>query len=144
MKYFKHTLLALMLLLAFQQAEAQAYKFLATGFSVLEKTPKGKWGEWSDLQKTSLVITLDTSKNRIVVYSQEIQLYQIVEYHEKEENENDLIYPFTCRDDDGQLFSIQIITRKKQANRKQLYINQREVILVYNIENFPGGDDHKQ
>jgi hypothetical protein len=144
MKIIKMLLITLMLILGYQQAEAQSYKFLATGFSVLEKKPRGGWGDWSDLQKTSLVITLDTSKDRIIVYSQEIQLYQIVEYHEKEENENDLIYPFTCRDDDGQIFSIQIITRKKQGNRKQLYINQSEVILVYNIENFPGGEDHKQ
>lgn len=140
----KQILIVLMLTAGIYQAKAQSYKFLATGFSVLEKTPKGKWGEWSDLQKTSLVINLDTTKNRIVVYSQEVQLYQIVEYHEKEENETDLIYPFTCRDDDGQIFSIQIITRKKQGNRKQLYINQSDVILVYNIENFPGGDDHKR
>lgn len=144
MKYIGKILIVLMLTFASQHSSAQAYKFLATGFSVLEKDNKGKWGNWSDLQKTSLVINLDTDKNRIVVYSQEIQLYQIITYHEKEENENDLIYPFTCSDDDGQLFSISIITRKKQGGRKQMYINQSDVMIVYNIENFPGGNDHKQ
>jgi len=120
----------------FQNAEAQVYKFQAYGFSVLEKTPQGTWGKWSDLQKTNLIISLDTDKNRIVVYSQEIQLYRIVGYEPKEESETDLIYPFTCEDDDGQKFTISIITRKNQNNRKQMYINQKDVIIVYNIVNF--------
>ncbi len=116
-------------------AAAQVYKFQTTGFSVLEKNSRGLWGTWSDFQKSSIVITLDTEKNRIVVYSQEIQLYRIVSYQPQEENETDLIYPFTCMDDDGQKFTISIITRKNQGNRKQLYINQKDFIIAYNIEN---------
>lgn len=115
---------------------SQTYKFLSTGFSVMERNDKGDWGKWTDLQDTSLVIALDTSKNRIVIYSQEIQLYDIVNYEEMEENENDLIYPFTCKDDDGVPFTISIITRKKQNNRKQLYINHKNFIVVYNIVNY--------
>lgn len=117
-------------------SNAQVYKFQATGFSVLEKNAKGSWGKWSDLQPTALIISLDTNKNRIIVYSQELQLYQIVKYQEKEENDNDIIYPFTCTDNDGEPFTISIITRKNQNNRKQLYINQKDVIVVYNIVNF--------
>jgi hypothetical protein len=124
-------------------SQAQSYKFLTTGLSVMEKNDKGEWGKWSDLQPVSIVITLDTSKNRIVVYSQEVQLYDILTYQERQENENDLVYPFTCKDDDGREFDISIITRKNQNNRKQLYINQKDVIVVYNIVNFPEGDHKK-
>ena len=53
-----------------------------------------------------------------------------------EENENDLVYPFTCRDDDGVPFTLSIITRKNQNNRKQLYINHKDFIVVYNIVNY--------
>ncbi|HEY0091942.1 MAG TPA: hypothetical protein VGB43_05585 [Flavobacterium sp.] len=118
-------------------ASAQVYKFQTTGFSVLEKNERGKWGKWSDLQKAEIVITLDTNKNRIIVYSQEIQLYKILSYGEKEENDNDIIYTFQCADNDGLEFTIAIITRKNQGNRKQLYLNQKDVIVVYNIENLP-------
>src|SRR5690606_4163887 len=106
------------------------------GFAVMSKNERGKWGDWSDFQKSSMVITLDTNKDRIVVYSQEIQLYRIVSYEPEEENENDLIYPFVCQDDDGQRFNISIITRKNQGNRKQMYINQGDFIIAYNIENY--------
>lgn len=133
--------LILFLSLGIQNAYSQVYKFKSTGFSVLEKDNKGNWGKWSDLQKSTLVIALDTQKDRIVVYSQEIQFYKILEYLEKEESESDLIYPFTCQDIDGEPFTISIITRKNQNNRKQLYINQKNVIIVYNIVNILEKDD---
>jgi len=126
----------LFLIFGLQHGYSQSYKFLATGFSVLEKDDKGNWGKWSELQNSSIVITLDTTKNRIVIYSQEVQLYDIIEYQNKEENNDDLIYPFTCKDDNGMPFTISIITRKKQDNRKQLYINQKNIIVVYNIVNY--------
>jgi hypothetical protein len=137
MKYIKILFLFLLLNLGIQNTFAQVYKFEATGFSVLEKDTKGAWGKWSDLQPVNIVITLDTDKNRIIVYSKEIQLYEIQNYEEKQESESDEIYPFVCKDVDGEEFTISIITRKSQDNRKQLYINQKNVIIVYNIVNFP-------
>lgn len=137
MKYIKILFLFLLLSLGIQNTFAQVYKFEATGFSVLEKDNKGAWGKWSDLQAVNIVITLDTDKNRIIVYSKEIQLYEIQNYEEKQESESDEIYPFVCKDIDGEEFTISIITRKNQNSRKQLYINQKNVIIVYNIVNFP-------
>lgn len=131
----KTLLFILFFAIGIQESHSQVYKFKTTGFSVLEKDNKGKWGKWSDLQNAKIIITLDTNKNRIIVYSQEIQFYEIMDYQPKEETEADLIYPFTCKDIDDQEFTISIITRKNQNNRKQLYINQRNVIIVYNIEN---------
>lgn len=137
MKTIKILLLFLFLSLVIQQTFSQTYKFEVTGFSVMEKDTKGAWGSWSDLQSVNIVIALDTDKNRIIVYSKEIQLYEIQNYEQKQESETDEIYPFVCKDIDGEPFTISIITRKNQDNRKQLYINQRNVIIVYNIVNFP-------
>ncbi len=124
------------LFIAIQNSYCQSYKFLTTGYSVMEKDENGKWGKWSELKDAAIVVNLDTTKNRIIIYSQEIQLFDIINYEAKEENDTDLIYPFTCKDDDGVPFTISIITRKNQENRKQLYINQKNVILMYNIINF--------
>ena len=134
MKKLKLVFLMLMLVGGLQAVSAQTYKFMTKNFSVLEKTPRGPWGKWSDLQDAALIVTVDTNKNRIVVYSQEVQLYTIDTYGEREETETDIIYPFVCRDNDGEKFTISLITRKKQNYRKQLYINHRDVIVVYNIE----------
>lgn len=113
-------------------AQSQVHQFKTTGFAVLEKSKAG--GKWSEFQPSAMAITLDTNKNRIVIYSQEIQLYRIESYEPVEESEDDIVYPFACRDDDGQTFTITIITRKKQGNRRQLYINQRDYVIAYNIE----------
>ena len=125
----------LLITLGWQQSYGQVYKFSTSGFSVLEKNEKGKWGEWSDLELSKMMVSLDTNKNRIVIYSQIIQLLEIVEYLPTTENETDIVYGFTCKDNDGVDCTVSIIIRKKQDNRKQLYINYGDQIIVYNIYN---------
>jgi hypothetical protein len=126
-------LLLFFLGLGFHQSYSQTYQFKTSGFSVLEKNERGKWGEWSNLDLVNLSVVLDTNKHRIVVYSQEIQLFKILDYIEREENDTDIVYSFMCKDNDGRDCKLSIITRKKQDYRKQLYINYDNHIIVYNI-----------
>ena len=125
----------ILLFLAFglQQVQSQSYQFKTSGFSVLEKNERGKWGDWSNLDLVNLSVILDTNKHRIVVYSQEIQLFNILSYIEREENDTDVVYSFMCKDNDGRECKLSIITRKKQDYRKQLYINYDDHIIVYNM-----------
>lgn len=125
----------LFLVLGLHSSYGQSYKFKTSGFSVLEKNEKGKWGKWSDLNLVNVLVSLDTNKSRIVVYSQIIQLFEIIEYQTTEENDTDIVYSFTCKDNEGVDCTVSIITRKKQENRKQLYINYDNRIIVYNIFN---------
>ena len=126
-------ILLLFLGLGFQKSYSQVYKFKTSGFSVLEKTEKGKWGKWSDLELVNILVSLDTNKSRIVVYSQIIQLFEIIDYQDRTENDSDIVYTFTCKDNDGIDCTVSIITRKKQENRKQLYITYPDHVIVYNI-----------
>lgn len=133
MNFIRTAILLLFLLFGLQEAQSQSYNFKTSGFSVLEKNQKGKWGEWSNLDLVNLSVVLDTNKHRIVVYSQEIQLFSILDYIEREENDTDITYSFMCKDNDGRECKLSIITRKKQDYRKQLYINYDDHIIVYNI-----------
>lgn len=135
MSKIKIYIVLLFLGLSIQHSYGQKYKFKTSGFSVLEKNERGKWGKWSDLKLVNLLVSLDTDKNRIVVYSQVIQLFEIVEYQPAEENDTDIVYSFTCKDNNGDDCTLSIITRKNQDNRKQLYINYNNRIIVYNIFN---------
>lgn len=126
-------ILLFFLALGLQKVQSQSYHFKTSGFSVLEKNERGKWGEWSNLNLVNLSVVLDTNKHRIVVYSQEIQLFSILDYIEREENDTDITYSFVCKDNDGRECKLSIITRKKQDYRKQLYINYDDHIIVYNI-----------
>lgn len=129
------TFFVMLLMMVSVNAAAQTYTFKTTGFSVMERNANGEWGKWSDLKPAEIIVTLDTTKDRIVIYSQEIQVYKIVNYDAKEENETDLVYPFTCADENGWPCVISFITRKSQDNRKQLYIKHQDVVLMYNIVN---------
>jgi len=126
-------IIVLFLAFGLQQVQSQSYQFKTSGFSVLEKNERGKWGEWSNLDLVNLSVILDTNKHRIVVYSQEIQLFRILDYIEREENDTDIVYSFMCKDNDGRECKLSIITRKKQEYRKQLYINYDDHIIVYNM-----------
>ncbi|MBF2708729.1 hypothetical protein IR213_09020 [Flavobacterium soyangense] len=122
--------------LGLHQSYGQTYKFSTSGLSVLEKDQRGNWGKWSDLKLVNILVKLDTDKNRIIVYSEAIQVFEIVDYIPLEESETDSVYSFTCKDNNGEDCTLSIITRKKQDNRKQLYINYDDRIILYNIFNY--------
>jgi hypothetical protein len=130
------SLFLLLVLFAVASAKSQTYKFVATGFSVMERNSNGEWGNWSDLQDTKLIISLDTDKDRFLIYSQEIQWYDILAYQKEEETDENIISPFSCKDEDGYAVNLSIIKRKNQGNRKQLYITRKNFVLVYNIEHY--------
>lgn len=122
--------------LGLHQSYGQTYKFSTSGLSVLEKDQRGNWGKWSDLNLVNILVKLDTDKSRIIVYSEAIQVFEIIDYIPLEESETDGVYSFTCKDNNGEDCTISIITRKKQDNRKQLYINYEDRIILYNIFNY--------
>ena len=80
-----------------------------------------------------IVVNLDTNKNRISIYSEVIQLFEIVEYLKAEESDTDIIYSFVCKDNSGENSTLSFITRKNQDNRMQLYVKYDDRVLVYNI-----------
>jgi hypothetical protein len=121
--------------LSLHQSYGQTYKFSTSGLSVMQKDQKGNWGNWSYLDLVNILVKLDTDKNRIIIYSEAIQAFEIVDYIPLEESETDSVYSFTCKDNNGENCTLSIITRKKQDNRKQLYINYEDRIILYNIFN---------
>ena len=129
-------LLSLFLFFGLNHGFSQNYKFKTTGLSVSVKGENGKFGDWSELKPVSILVNLDSKKNRIVIYSEVIQLFEIVEYLPTEENETDLVYPFVCKDNNGEDCTLSFITRKNQQNRKQLYVKYDDRVLAYNIVNF--------
>lgn len=135
MKLLRLFLVTLFFAFGLTETQAQVFKFKADSFSVLEKDQNDKWGKWSKFEPSTVLITLDGDKDRVVVNSQEIQLYRILAYGEKLVTEDDETIPMKCADNDGGLCTILIVTRKNQNNRKQFYINYDDVKIVYNVYN---------
>ncbi len=135
MKIYPSVLLLLLLSFGLQKSVAQTLTFKTSSVSYTEKNERGKWSGWSDFVKAELIIDIDAKKNRIVVNSPELQVFTILAYGEKTEDENAKVVPFDCIDHNGSKAKIFVITKKKEANRMQFYINYAEVKFVYNIYN---------
>jgi hypothetical protein len=136
MSKLKIGFLFLLLFFGLNYGFSQTYKFKTTGLSVSQKGENGKFGDWSELKVVNILVNLDTNKNRISIYSEAIQLFEIIQYLPEEENSTDIIYSFVCKDNSGEDCTVSFITRKNQENRKQLYIKYEDRVLVYNVVNF--------
>lgn len=134
MNKLKKSFLVLFLVFGINQGFSQFYKFKTTGLSVSQKV-QGKFGKWSELTPVSIIINLDTKKNRVVIYSEVIQVFEIIEYLPDEENDSDIVYSFVCKDTNGENCTVSFITRKNQDNRKQVYVKYEDRVLAYNIVN---------
>jgi len=135
MKIYPSLLLLFFLSFGIQSANAQTLKLKTSSVSITEKNEKGKWSDWSDFVKADLVITMDGKKDRIVINSPEIQVFTILAYGDRFETDNDKVVPFECIDNNGSKCQIFVITKKKEDNRMQFYVNYSEVKFVYNIYN---------
>mgnify|MGYP003677984873 FL=1 len=113
---------------------SQQFLFKTTSFSVTEKNSKGKWTEWTKPSKAEMIIKIDGVSHRVVVYSEEIQLFNIIKYNEVKKTETDIISSYNCIDNNGIECVVSVYTRKNQNNRKQLYITYDDMIIEYNIE----------
>lgn len=115
-------------------ASAQPIRFKTSSVSFTDKDKNG-WNEWSEFVPANVLITLDAKKDLITVNSSEIQSFKIKSYGEITDNEEVNIVPFECMDNKFSKCTILIITKKKENNRMQFYINYNEVKFVYNIYN---------
>lgn len=135
MKNLRFLFLFLILGFGFQSSHAQPIRFKSSSVSFTEKKNDGTWNEWSDFVDANVLITLDAKKNLILINSAEVQSFKIKAYGEIEDNEELNIVPFECVDNRYSNCNIFIITKKKENNRMQIYINYNEVKFVYNVYN---------
>lgn len=112
---------------------AQQFRFKTTSLTVLEKNNKNDWGKWSKPESTELYVTLDYEKNKIVIYSREIQHYSIVEYLDKEVTKTDEINSYLCKNQEGTAVKISFFTRIDLGNKPQLYVYFKDFIFCYDI-----------
>ncbi len=131
MKSIKY--LFLVLFLSLSVAQAQQYRFKTTGFMVSEKTKFGEWSVWSKFQKSEMVVVLDADKDRIVVYSEVLQLFNIIKYYDQKETKEGNVVSFLCIDNTGIECDISIFTRKDKNNLKQLYVYYDNRVVAYNM-----------
>lgn len=125
----------LFLLFAFSTTvHSQKYRFETSGISMSVIDKNGKWTEFTKFKDAKIVVTLDTQKNRISVYSEIIQFFKIINYKETIVNDGNEIASFECANQDGEACLLSIYTYKNQSIKNRLYINYRDRIFAYNMK----------
>ncbi len=113
---------------------SQVYRFKTSTVAVILKNEKGSWGEWSKPKEANLVVSVDDSKNRIIVYSEVIQLFEIVEYVAEKFGKTEDKAVFICKNNEGESCQISFVTKKEEGNRKELFIAYEDRIISYDIK----------
>ncbi|WP_396156220.1 hypothetical protein [Flavobacterium sp.] len=116
-------------------ASAQPIRFKTSSVSFTDKKDNGDWNDWSEFVEANVLISMDPKKDLITVNSNEVQSFKIKAYGEIQDTDEANIVPFDCLDNKFSKCTIIIITKKKENNRMQFYINYNEVKFVYNIYN---------
>ncbi len=124
----------LLFLLAFSAvvASAQSLKFNAYELSYRYVDGDGEWSEWSDWEKTSILVIINLDEDLITVYSQKMQKYNVKEYVGENEDSDGNSMTFNCVNDDGVNCNIRIRAQKNGV--RQLYVDFEDFSWVYNLD----------
>ncbi|MCE2682325.1 MAG: hypothetical protein ACK49D_07195 [Flavobacteriia bacterium] len=112
---------------------SQVVKLRSTTMLFRLPTEDNDWTDWSEPEEASVLITWDTSKNRITIYSATTQEYDIADYQGKEtDDDGDDFLSFYCVDGEGETCLVKLATLNSQNGRKQVYVFCDNKILLYN------------
>lgn len=129
-KYLILLLMSLMTLSVF----ADTYKYKATNFAYKIKNDYGRWTDWSDWERSSVLIVISLDRETINVYSDTPQEYDIYDYGENWERDNDggETWTLKCVNADGLRCEIRL--RKQRDGQLQMYVDFSDAMWVYSIE----------
>ena len=129
----KKIFLILLFLTVSVKSFSQKYRFETTGVSMSVIDKNGKWTDFTKFKDAKIVISLDTKKNRITIYSEMLQFYKIINYKDPIVKSDTEIASFECTNQEGETCLLSIYTYKNQAIKNRLYINYRDRIFAYNM-----------
>ena len=90
--------------------------------------------EWSEWNETTVLITIDLSKDRITIYSKETQVYDIAKNEDESyDNDGDMTLSLYCVDKAGLTCRIRLVKLISQNDRNQLYVDYDDLKWVYNV-----------
>jgi hypothetical protein len=113
----------------------QVVKFKSTGVAVTVKDKiTQEWNDWSEMRAAEVLIVLDVDNDRIKIYSNEEQTYDVIDSEEPStDSDGDFTIGFICINEDGLKCRVRLVTLYSQNNQEQLYVDFGDTKFVYNI-----------
>lgn len=124
----KKLIIILVLILSAITSQAQIQTFKTTEFAI-----KDEFSDWSHWKKSNLTITIDYKRERVIIYSQMPQIYNLIKITS---NYNDIYggkvaeFQFIDQDDDIGIMKIRV----DPSGKRQIYIVFNNMQWVYNIK----------
>jgi hypothetical protein len=133
-KFIKPFGLVLVLVFLSTITLGQVYKLKSFSFSSKQKINSYAWSDWSDPSETSVLITFDLNKERITIYSQTTQVYDIAEYEGQTTDEDgDDFLSYYCVNQDGLTCRVRLAKLNSQNGRNQVYVDFSDLKWMYNV-----------
>ena len=112
-------------------------KFKTTGLaSKFLNENNNTWTDWSRWDDVSILGVFDLEKERITIYSKDVQVYDFAKYEGKTTNKDgDEILEWLCINEDGLKCHLEIWKRYYENGEyySQIYVNYSDIRFVYNI-----------
>ena len=128
------TLLAFLIMLCSSlTANAEVLKLRSTEYSYKYQYDSGYWSDWSAWESTSVLIVINLSTERVTIYSELKQEYDIYNSSDTEyKSDGSEIITLSCVDADGIQCEMRI--RKQSDGQVQLYVDYADISWVYNVQ----------
>lgn len=111
-------------------AQAQTQWFKATEFAV-RVVDNGHWTKWSDWESVDINIKFDLSNDLIIIYSQETQIYKVLEQVKSPYDSNGTQVKFRVLDQDYDKGFLRL--RVENNGNSQIYVDYADISWVYNV-----------
>lgn len=93
----------------------------------------GVWDDWGAWEDCNVLIVIDEDRDRITIYSQRTQEYDIIGIGQEEEDYESSSLTFDCVDEEGIRCSLTIRVYNNNSLGSQLYVNYNDIRWVYSI-----------
>lgn len=130
----KKIILLFVLSLAFNIASAYYYEFSITQISGKSINDAGEWTDWSEWEDFSGKVTLDTEKEKLIVYASETLDFDVYDkiIDNDADGEGSNILQYSCVDDSGLRCTFRL--RNSKDGSMQIYVDYEAFSVVYQVE----------
>lgn len=116
-----------------QVIKCKAYKSTYT----TKNETTDQWAEWREWKNTDILTEIDLTTNRIKIFSEILQTYDIVEdVGNYRDDDGDDVFEWYCRNEEGLMCSLRLINSSSDGSTS-LYVdfaNCRYLYLLYLLE----------
>lgn len=105
--------------------------FRTTEFAWMYMNEYGSWSGWSDWEKSNMKVKIDLNRDQVIIYSSEIQIYNVIEQVEAPYDPKGQQVKFRIIDQEEDYGYLRL--RVENSGNCQIYIDFADLRWVYNV-----------